>query len=282
MNPALQSRYDYDRVSRAISFLVDQVGNQPTLDEVAAHVHLSRFHFQRLFSRWAGMTPKRFLQVLTLERAKRLLDESRSLLETADSLGLSSSSRLYDHFVQLEAVTPGEFKAKGAGITIKYGFQETPFGTAFIAITPRGICSLEFVDDGSVERPLRTLAKHWPNAALIEERRHTAAISQDLFGKLRRVDRPLSLHVAGTNFQVSVWKALLQNPPVSLTTYASVAAAIGRPQAARAVGSAIGMNPVAFLIPCHRVIQQTGELGGYRWGTLRKQAIHCWEAARHG
>ena len=272
---------DYDRIAEAISFIVSQVHRQPTLDEVAAHVHLSPFHFQRLFCRWTGVTPKRFLQVLTLERAKQLLSESRPLLEVSDTLGLSSGSRLYDHFVHLEAVTPGEYKRGGLGVAIEYAVHDTPFGKAFIATTPRGICSFAFLERTAIDDHLADLVKMWPSAAMHENRRHTQAIIQAMFAGEKKLDRPLSLHVSGTNFQVSVWKALLQIPPATVTNYTQVANAIGRPGSARAVGRAIGANPVAFLIPCHRVIQQSGKLGGYHWGETRKHAMHAWETARY-
>ena len=272
---------DYDRIAEAISFIVSQVHRQPTLDEVAAHVHLSPFHFQRLFCRWTGVTPKRFLQVLTLERAKQLLSESRPLLEVSDTLGLSSGSRLYDHFVHLEAVTPGEYKRGGLGVAIEYAVHDTPFGKAFIATTPRGICSFAFLERTAIDDHLADLVKMWPSAAMHENRRHTHAIIQAMFAGEKKLDRPLSLHVSGTNFQVSVWKALLQIPPATVTNYTQVANAIGRPGSARAVGRAIGANPVAFLIPCHRVIQQSGKIGGYHWGETRKHAMHAWETARY-
>ena len=272
---------DYDRIAEAISFIVSQVHRQPTLDEVAAHVHLSPFHFQRLFCRWTGVTPKRFLQVLTLERAKQLLSESRPLLEVSDTLGLSSGSRLYDHFVHLEAVTPGEYKRGGLGVAIEYAVHDTPFGKAFIATTPRGICSFAFLERTAIDDHLADLVKMWPSAAMHENRRHTQAIIQAMFAGEKKLDRPLSLHVSGTNFQVSVWKALLQIPPATVTNYTQVANAIGRPGSARAVGRAIGANPVAFLIPCHRVIQQSGKIGGYHWGETRKHAMHAWETARY-
>ena len=272
---------DYDRIAEAISFIVNRVNSQPTLQEIARHIHLSPFHFQRLFSRWAGVTPKRFLQVLTLERAKQLLSESKSLLEISDSLGLSSGSRLYDHFVHLEAVTPGEYKKGGAGLSIEYGIHDTPFGKAFIAITPRGICSFAFLDRMETDGHLIGLHKEWPHAMVHENCRRTLAFIRAMFGKEIKLDHPVSLHVSGTNFQVSVWKALLQIPPAKVVSYSQVATAIGHPTSARAVGLAVGANPVAFLIPCHRVIQQSGKLGGYHWGETRKQAIHVWESARY-
>lgn len=272
---------DYARISDAIAFIASQVARQPTLDEIAAHVHLSPFHFQRLFSRWAGVTPKRYLQVLTLERAKALLQESRPLLEVADTLGLSSGSRLYDHFVQLEAVTPGEYKQRGAGLIIDHGVHDTPFGQAFVALTPRGVCNFSFLDVKAPEAPLATLAQRWPAAELREAPSRTQGVIHNMFDGSKTPDRPISLHVSGTNFQISVWRALLEIPPARVVSYAQVAIAVGNPKAARAVGLAVGANPVALMIPCHRVIQQNGKLGGYHWGETRKQAIHAWEAARY-
>ncbi|MFM5847459.1 bifunctional transcriptional activator/DNA repair enzyme AdaA [Aeromonas veronii] len=272
---------DYARIADAIRFIASQVERQPTLDEIAAHVHLSPFHFQRLFSRWAGVTPKRYLQVLTLERAKALLQESRPLLEVADTLGLSSGSRLYDHFVQLEAVTPGEYKQRGAGLVIDHGVHDTPFGQAFVALTPRGVCNFSFLDDKAPEAPLATLAHSWPEAELREAPSRTQNVINTMFDGSKAPDRPISLHVSGTNFQISVWRALLQIPPAKVVSYTQVASAVGNPKAARAVGLAVGANPVALMIPCHRVIQQNGKLGSYHWGKTRKQAIHAWEAARY-
>ncbi|MBC6485570.1 bifunctional transcriptional activator/DNA repair enzyme AdaA [Aeromonas hydrophila] len=272
---------DYARIADAIRFIASQVARQPTLDEIAAHVHLSPFHFQRLFSRWAGVTPKRYLQVLTLERAKALLQESRPLLEVADTLGLSSGSRLYDHFVQLEAVTPGEYKQRGAGLVIDHGVHDTPFGQAFVALTPRGVCNFSFLDDRAPQAPLAALAHNWPEAELREAPSRTQGVIHTMFDDCKTPVRPISLHVSGTNFQISVWRALLQIPPAKVVSYAQVASAVGNPKAARAVGLAVGANPVALMIPCHRVIQQNGKLGGYHWGETRKQAIHAWEAARY-
>lgn len=273
---------DYDRIAQAISFIVSRVNSQPTLNEIAAHVHLSPFHFQRLFCRWAGVTPKRFLQVLTLERAKQLLSEPKPLLEISDSLGLSSGSRLYDHFVHLEAVTPGEYKTGGASLTIEYALHDTPFGKAFIATTPRGICNFVFLEGAEIDAPLTDLSGKWPHATVRENRQRTLAIIKAMFGGEKKLKYPVSLYVSGTNFQISVWKALLQIPPATVASYSQVAAAVGLPSSARAVGLAVGANPVAFLIPCHRVILQSGKLGGYHWGETRKHAIHTWESARYG
>jgi len=272
---------DYERIAKAISFITERVKFQPTLDEMSAHLHLSPFHFQRLFCRWAGVTPKRFLQILTVERAKQLLSESKPLLEVSDSVGLSSGSRLYDHFVCLEAVTPGEYKKGGAGITIEHAVHITPFGNVFIAVTPKGICKLAFIGQNDIEVHLDELNKKWPHAVMPENYEGTFEIIESMFGGDMKLDRPLSLHVSGTNFQISVWKALLEIRPGTVRSYTQVASEIGRPRAARAVGTAIGANPVAFLIPCHRVIQQNGKIGGYHWGETRMHAIHAWESARY-
>ena len=205
--PSKIHKSDYDRIAQAISFITNRVHSQPTLDEIAAHLHLSPFHFQRLFCRWAGVTPKRFLQTLTLERAKQLLSESKPLLEVSDSLGLSSGSRLYDHFVHLEAVTPGEFKTGGIGLSIEYGEHDTPFGKVFIATTPRGICNLAFLAHKGIDEHLAGLFKKWPHAEMHDNHVRTLVVIEAMFGKEMKVDRLLSLHVSGTNFQTSVWKA---------------------------------------------------------------------------
>ena len=271
---------DYERIAEAISYVADQAIDQPSLEDMATHVHLSPFHFQRIFCRWAGTTPKRFLQVITLERGKSLLDESRSLLEVSDSLGLSSSSRLHDHFVRLEAVTPGEYKNKGKGLLIEHGVHPSPFGNIFVALTNRGVCRVAFLDNEDSEFQLSDLEKLWPLASFTNNNVATRAVVDAMFGAINTPDRPLSLHVAGTNFQVAVWRALLKIPPGNLVSYKQVAASLDSPQSSRAVGNAIGANPVAFLVPCHRVIQQSGATGGYRWGQARKQLIQIWERAR--
>jgi AraC family transcriptional regulator of adaptative response/methylated-DNA-[protein]-cysteine methyltransferase len=272
---------DYERIAEAISFITESIKSQPTLDDIAAHLHLSSFHFQRLFCRWVGVTPKRFFQKLTVERAKQLLSESKSLLEVSDSLGLSSGSRLYDHFVHLEAVTPGEFKKAGVDLTIEYAVHETPFGHIFIAVTSRGICKLSFLDCSNINELLIDLKKKWPFALIRENHEKTLNVVDAMFARNIKLDRPLSLYVSGTNFQISVWRALLRIPPGAVVSYSQIADVIGRPRSARAVGTAIGANPAAFIIPCHRVIQQSGKLGGYHWGETRLHAIHAWESARY-
>ncbi len=268
---------DYERIAEAIAYIADRVTDQPSLEEIAAHIHLSPFHFQRLFCRWAGTTPKRFLQVMTLEQGKKLLHNSGSLLDLSHSLGLTSSSRLHDHFVRLEAVTPGEYKNKGKDLEIVYGIHSSPFGSMLMATTQRGVCRAAFLDSDDLEEHLSDLRKTWPLASFKRKEDTTQEIIDRMFGGVARTDRPLSLYIAGTNFQIAVWRALLTIPPGTITSYSQIAAAIDRPHSSRAVGNAISVNPVAFLIPCHRVIQASGALGGYRWGSTRKRAIQCWE-----
>lgn len=271
---------DYQRIAEAIEFINANAGQQPNLEAIAAQLNLSPYHFQRLFSRWAGVTPKKYLQILTVERAKQLLAEAQPLLAVSGEVGLSSPSRLHDHFVQLEAVTPGEYKTGGAGLSIDYAVHNSPFGEIFVAATARGICKLSFIDGDKEEIHIADLQRRWPEARLQRDNSGRLAVIESLFTDSQKIDRPLSLHVSGTNFQVSVWRALLQIPEGTLTSYSQVAGAVGRPKAVRAVGSAIGLNPVAFFIPCHRVLQQSGNIGGYHWGTTRKHAIHAWESAR--
>lgn len=282
-DPDINSR-DYARIAEAIEYVATNVTSQPSLEQIARHIHLSPHHAQRLFSRWAGVSPKQFLQVLTLENAKVLLQEPRSLLNTSDQLGLTSTSRLYDHFVKLEAMTPGEYKKGGGGLTIDYGVHETLFGKVFIATTERGICRLEFLEESSLspmpEAPASKLLSTWPNATIRENPVKTRNISQQIFSRRSVSDSPLDLYLSGTNFQINVWKALLRLPFGALTSYAEIAKIIHKPKAVRAVGTAIGANPIGYIIPCHRVIRQTGALGGYRWGLERKRAILTWEQTR--
>ena len=268
---------DYERIASVIEYLNAHIREQPSLQELADQVHLSPFHFQRLFSRWAGTSPKRFLQVLTLELGKQLLQETGSLLELSDELGLSSSSRLHDHFVQLEAVTPGEYRSRGHGLSLRWGVHATGFGHLFVAVSPKGICRAAFMEQPEdVNAQLAVVQEQWPLATLTEAPATTQPVA-DVINACGANNTPLSLHVQGTNFQISVWRALLRIPPASAVSYTQIAQAVGSPRASRATGSAIGANPVAFLIPCHRVIQQSGALGGYRWGTVRKQAMQCRE-----
>lgn len=272
---------DYARIARAIDFIAANVEGQPTLDDVAQVLQLSPFHTQRLFRRWAGISPKQYLQVLTVARAKSLLRDSHSLLATSLASGLSSSSRLHDHFVTLDAVTPGEFKRGGDGIDIRYGSHPSPFGPVVLGVTARGICYLSFCDSpADAETALADLRRQWPGARLTPDQAGTAALAQQCFQRQR--SGPLPLHVSGTNFQISVWRALLQIPPGRVVSYGDIATALGNPRANRAVGTAVGANPVSVLIPCHRVIRQSGGLGGYRWGLPRKQALWVWENLESG
>ena len=272
---------DYQRIAQAIEFINANAKQQPSLENIAAHLHLSPFHFQRLFSQWAGVAPKKYLQILTVDRAKQLLAQSKPLAEVSDSVGLSGSSRLHDHFVQLEAASPGEFKAGGAGMEIRYSVIGGPFGDAFIAVTPRGICKLSFLSTHNIEQQIVDLNAQWPAAKLVNQASETTRMVEALFAGKQTINGPLSLYVKGTNFQINVWRALLQIEPGCISSYVQVAAAVGKPRAYRAVGTAIGSNQVAFFIPCHRVLQQSGQIGGYLWGETRKHAIHAWESARY-
>lgn len=277
MNPNFdfkQSSEDYLRIEQAILYLENHYTEQPSLEDVAASIGLSEYHFQRLFTRWAGVSPKRFLQFLTKEGAKELLGRSENLLDTTHQVGLSSLGRLHDLFVTTEAVTPGEYKTRGEGLTIRYGIQLTPFGKCLIGLTERGICHLGFVS-GSEGEAIDGLVSEWKEANMVEDYRSTAALVGPIFD-LRydtRIKQPLTLHLRGTNFQLKVWEALLQIPAGSATTYEGLAQRIGQPNASRAVGSAVGHNPIAVLIPCHRVIRKVGDFGNYRYGELRKKAL---------
>lgn len=268
-----QSSEDYLRIEQAILYLENHFKDQPNLDEVAANVGLSEFHFQRLFTRWAGVSPKRFLQFVTKESAKDLLDKSENLLDTTHQVGLSSLGRLHDLFVNTEAMSPGEYKSKGEGVTIRYGIHLTPFGKCLIGLTERGICHLGFVQ-GSEGEAIDNLVSDWKEAKMIEDYRATAALVGPIFDlRFNTRIKPLTLHLRGTNFQLKVWEALLQIPAGSVSTYEGIASHIGNPNAVRAVGTAVGHNPIAVLIPCHRVIRKAGEFGKYRYGALRKKAL---------
>lgn len=278
-----QQSEDYQRIEKAIRFVEANFKSQPTLDQIAESVHLSKFHFNRLFKRWAGISPLRFQQFLTLEYAKRKLTESRSLLDTAFDAGFSGPSRLHDLFVTVEAMTPGEFKRKGAGLKIDYGVEATPFGICLLAVTARGICHLGFVDPDNPSEPFAQLQHAWPEAALVENPGRTGPLVRRLFGLTAAGDtRPFHLHLRGTNFQINVWRALLTIPVGCVVSYQDIAAHIGHPKAFRAVANAIAVNPVGYLIPCHRVIAKSGKFHQYHWGSTRKKAIIGWEASRAG
>jgi AraC family transcriptional regulator of adaptative response/methylated-DNA-[protein]-cysteine methyltransferase len=275
---------DYQRIEQSILYLEENVRHQPDLSEVAASVGLSEYHFQRLFTRWAGISPKRFLQFLTKESAKQLLDRT-SILSTTYETGLSGPSRLHDLLVQCEAVTPGEYRSRGAGMVITYGFHPSLFGECLIALTGRGICFLAFVDGGR-KSALERLRLDWENAVLKEDPTRTRSVVDQVFSPFSlssgesKTFRSITLHVRGTNFQIKVWEALLRLPPGTAISYESLAEKIHSTRAARAVGNALARNPVAFIIPCHRVLQKTGRFGNYRYGSARKQAILGWEMAQ--
>jgi AraC family transcriptional regulator, regulatory protein of adaptative response / methylated-DNA-[protein]-cysteine methyltransferase len=275
------NRETYECIARAIAFMHENHLHQPDLETVAQHVHLSEYHFQRLFTKWAGISPKRFWQYLTVEYAKSKIAETKSLLSLTMDVGLSSPGRLHDLFVKLEAMSPGEFKSGAAGLKIWYGIHETPFGDCLIATTARGICNLHFLNAGDEEIAENNLRKEWKNAEIIRDQQVTKETITRIFQPVAENSPPLVLDVKGTNFQIQVWRSLLRVPWGGITTYQGIATSMGRPTAARAVGNAIGSNPVAYLIPCHRVIRESGEMGGYRWGLERKTMMLGWEASQN-
>jgi AraC family transcriptional regulator of adaptative response/methylated-DNA-[protein]-cysteine methyltransferase len=271
---------DYQLIAAAIGYLEANHRAQPSLEELAAHLAVSPYHLQRLFKRWAGISPKRFVQYLTVEHAKQLLAASHTMLDAAYETGLSGPGRLHDLFVKVEAMTPGEFKQRGRGLTIYYGFHASPFGQCLLATTERGICALNFVGADGPAGELEGLHARWPAADLVEKAAVTAPLVASIFAPTQQPGQPLRLLLGGTNFQIKVWEALLRIPPGSVCTYEDVAQAIGRPSASRAVGGAVGANAIAYLIPCHRVIRKSGAIRDYRWGSTRKKALLGWEAAR--
>ncbi len=276
-----QLSQDYRTVEKAIAFLERHYAEQPDLKAVAESVHLSEYHFQRLFTRWVGISPKRFLQYLTKEHAKTLLEESESVLDTAYQAGLSSPGRLHDLFVTCEAVTPGDYKAHGEDLEIVYGFHPTPFGECLLALTERGICDLVFVHGEDRKGALEILKRRWTKATLKEDAAPTRTVVEQIFTWLGGGEaKPLALHLRGTNFQIKVWEALMRIPSGTVVSYQDIAVSIGMPKAARAVSNAVARNPIPVIIPCHRVIRKLGAFGGYRWGRERKKALLGWEAAR--
>lgn len=269
---------DYARVEQAIRYLDEHFQNQPTLRDVAAAVGLSEHHFQRLFRRWAGISPKRFLQHLTSQYTGGLLRRATPLLDAAYDAGLSGTGRLHELYVTLHAMTPAQYRAHGAGLTIRHGFQPSPFGECLIGLTDNGICWLSFVAKQR-QTAYREFEREWHNARLIEDTARTADIARRVFSPDTPHAGPLMLNLRGTNFQIRVWEALLRIPLGTAVRYADVARQIGVPTASRAVGAAVGANPIAYLIPCHRVIRSTGAVGDYRWGAARKRAMLAWEAS---
>lgn len=275
-----QEKINYNRIAAAIDYIRENFKDQPNLDEIAEKIHLSPFHFQRLFTEWAGTSPKRFLQYISVEYAKKILSENNqaTLFDTAYETGLSGTSRLHDLFVNIEGMTPAEYKNGGKNLSINYSFAESPFGNLIVASTPKGVCHMAFQDDET--KALQLLQLKFPHAAFQQKldllQQNALFIFQHDWSKLPEI----KLHLKGTDFQLKVWETLLKIPMGKLSTYGNIAAQAGNPNASRAVGTAIGSNPVAFLIPCHRVIQSTGTFGGYMWGNTRKTAIIGWEGAQ--
>jgi len=274
-----QEYINYNRIAEAINYIQQNFTEQPTLDEIAKKVHLSPYHFQRLFTEWAGVSPKKFLQYISLQHAKQILNNTQStLFDTAYQTGLSGTGRLHDLFVKIEGMTPGEYKNKGENLSINYSYEESLFGKILVASTNKGICYMGFSDEKNIA--FSELEKRFPKANFIQQtdeiQQNALLIYTQDWSKINQI----KLHLKGTDFQLKVWEALLKIPMGNLATYGNIAKEIQKPKASRAVGTAIGSNPIAYLIPCHRVIQSTGIFGGYMWGTIRKTAIIGWEASK--
>jgi AraC family transcriptional regulator of adaptative response/methylated-DNA-[protein]-cysteine methyltransferase len=281
MNNLTQLSNDYARIEQVIYYLEKNAPNQPSLCEISNYIHISEYHLQRLFTRWVGISPKRFLQFITKEHAKQLLTKSASILETTNQVGLSSPGRLHDLFITWEAVTPGEFKHLGDGITINYGFHQTPFGEILLGSTVRGICSLSFVTPAGRVAAFDALQEDWLHANLVENLSITKSLVETIFAP-STLSAPQILHLFmhGSNFQLKVWEALLHIPAGNVVSYRDIASYLGEPNASRAVGNALARNPIAILIPCHRVIRSMGEFGNYHYGSTRKVALLGWEMAK--
>jgi AraC family transcriptional regulator, regulatory protein of adaptative response / methylated-DNA-[protein]-cysteine methyltransferase len=279
--PLSRAAADYAVVRRAIAFVCERWRAQPEIDTIAAAAGVSASELHHLFRRWAAITPKAFLQALTLEHARRLLRDSASVLEAAFEVGLSGPGRLHDLFVTHEAMSPGEWKSGGAGLTMSYGFHPSPFGTALVMTTQRGLAGLAFADPGEEQSALADMKGRWPEANIVEDRARTAELARRIFDTgLWRADRPLRVVLIGTDFEVRVWETLLKIPMGRAMTYSDIARKIGATKAARAVGAAVGKNPLSFVVPCHRVLGKHGALTGYHWGLTRKRAMLGWEAGR--
>jgi AraC family transcriptional regulator of adaptative response/methylated-DNA-[protein]-cysteine methyltransferase len=272
---------DYETVRRVIEKISLDFRDQPSLDELAAEVGETPMGLQKLFTRWAGLSPKAFLQAVTLNHARRLLDEGLPLLEASMEVGMSGPGRLHDLFVTHEAMSPGDYKTRGAGLTIRYGWHLSPFGVALVMVTDRGLAGLSFNDAGGEREAFADMSSRWPNAAYVEDMSATAPYAARIFDPARwRAEEPLRVVLIGTDFQVRVWQALLKIPMHKAKTYSAIAGEIGSPKASRAVGAAIGANPVSFVVPCHRALGKSGALTGYHWGLTRKRAILGWEAGQ--
>jgi AraC family transcriptional regulator of adaptative response/methylated-DNA-[protein]-cysteine methyltransferase len=278
-----QKTLDYYRIEEVIRYIEYNFRRQPELKDISDHIGLSEFHLQRLFKRWVGISPKRFLQYLTKEHAKTLLRQSADVLSATYESGLSGPGRLHDLFVQCEAVTPGEYKQMGQGLNISYGFHESPFGKSMIAQTDRGICGLFFIPEGEEQKYILRLNHDWPLASIVEEPQKTKSTVNQIFNSSSwHSDHPIPLFLHGTNFQIKVWEALLKIPRGNVVSYEEIAEFVGSPRAVRAVGSAVARNPISYVIPCHRVIRKYGDFGNYQGGTARKKALLVWETAANG
>jgi AraC family transcriptional regulator of adaptative response/methylated-DNA-[protein]-cysteine methyltransferase len=275
----LSAARDYDVVRRVIEHISENYRDQPNLETLADLVGLSPFHLQKLFTRWAGLSPKGFLQCVTLDHARRLLEGGNSLLDVSYDLGLSGPGRLHDLMINAEAMSPGSYKSRGSGLTISYGFHDSPFGIALAMATERGLCGLAFADADEEEPAFADMARRWPKADFVAAPDRTAPFVSRIFAQASS-EQPMRVVLIGTDFEVRVWDALLSIPMGTATTYSSLAKTLGRPTAARAVGAAVGRNPISFVVPCHRVIGKSGSLTGYHWGVTRKRAILGWEAGQ--
>jgi AraC family transcriptional regulator of adaptative response/methylated-DNA-[protein]-cysteine methyltransferase len=274
---------DYAQIRRAIAYLTETWVEQPSLDDLAAHLGLSPAHCQKLFKRWCGLSPKEFVQAITVDHARGLLEGSSSVLDAAYQVGLSGSSRLHDLFVSHEAMTPGDYKRRGEGLDMAYGFHPSPFGDALLIATERGVAGLAFVDEDKGQtraQALADMAQRWPRARFVEAPDKTARIARQVFDPAACRDRPIRLVMIGTDFEVRVWETLLRIPMGRAVSYTDIARHLGQPTASRAVGSAVGRNPISFVVPCHRVLRGDGSLGGYHWGLTRKRALIGWETGR--
>jgi AraC family transcriptional regulator of adaptative response/methylated-DNA-[protein]-cysteine methyltransferase len=279
MNHDFSSARDYELVKRTLAFITDNWREQPSLETIAAQAGLSPHHLQRVFTRWAGLSPKAFLQAVTLDHARGLLRDSASILDTAYEVGLSGPGRLHDLFVTHEGMSPGFYKARGRGLALRYGFHACPFGRALIVTTDLGLAGLAFADEGEEEKVLNDMRGRWPEADYIEDGNGTASFARRIFQPGNwRPDQPLRIVFIGSDFEIRVWETLLRIPFGKATTYSDIATHLGRPTAARAVGAAVGRNPISFVVPCHRVLGKSGGLCGYHWGLTRKRAILGWEA----
>ncbi|NJM28858.1 MAG: methylated-DNA--[protein]-cysteine S-methyltransferase [Rhizobiales bacterium] len=276
---------DYELVRSTLAFLTENWREQPSLEELSERTGVGPHHLQKVFTRWAGLSPKAFLQALTLDRARELLRDSASVLDATYEVGLSGPGRLHDLFVTHEGMTPGIYKAKGRGLTITYGFHASPFGTALVMTADQGLCGLAFADDGGEAAALADMQSRWPEADYVEDHIATAPVAKRIFSQAKwNPEQPLRIVFIGSDFEIRIWETLLRIPMGKAATYSDVAAHVGKPSAVRAVGTAVGKNPISFVVPCHRVLGKSGSLCGYHWGLTRKRAILGWEAgqmARH-